>query len=89
LLWTPDSGVGAIKTIDYGVMYDDEEQESEVEQDSDQVSMFKNFFPLSLMTRPNKLEGLALGTLSSWVLEFEGKARANTIGGPFRCFLLG
>ncbi len=28
-------------------------------------------------------------TLSSQVLEFEGKARANPIGGPFRCFLLG
>jgi len=41
------------------------------------------------MTRPNKLEGLPLETLSSWVLEFEGKARANPIGGPLRCFLLG
>jgi hypothetical protein len=30
-----------------------------------------------------------LETLSSRVLEFEGKARANPIGGPFRCFLLG
>ncbi len=40
--------------------------------------------------RPNKLEGLPLITLSnSWVLEFEGKTRANPIGGPFRCFLLG
>ncbi len=29
------------------------------------------------MARPNKLEGLLLVTLSSWVLEFEGKARAN------------
>ncbi len=27
-----------------------------------------------MMTRPNKLEGLPLETLSSWVLEFEGKA---------------
>jgi hypothetical protein len=41
------------------------------------------------MTRPNKMEGLHLVTLSSRVLEFEGKARANPIGGPFRCFLLG
>jgi len=42
------------------------------------------------MTRPNKLEGLlALETLSSQVLEFEGKARANPIGGPIRSFLLG
>jgi len=40
------------------------------------------------MTRPNKLEGLPLETLSSQVLEFEGKARANPIGAPFRCFLL-
>jgi hypothetical protein len=33
------------------------------------------------MTRPNKLEGLSLETLSSQVLEFEGKARAN----PMEC----
>ena len=46
-------------------------------------------FPLSLILRPNKLEGLSLETLSSQVLEFEGKARANPIGVPFRCFLLG
>ncbi len=44
------------------------------------VSMFLNFFSSSLMTRPNKLEGLSLETLSSQVLEFEGKARANPIG---------
>jgi hypothetical protein len=31
---------------------------------------------------------LPLVTLSSWVLEFEAKARANPIGGSFRCFLL-
>jgi hypothetical protein len=37
----------------------------------------------------NKLEGLPLETLSSLILEFEGKARANPIGAPFRCFLLG
>jgi hypothetical protein len=41
------------------------------------------------MTRPNKLEGLPLENLSSQVLEFEGKARANPIGGTFRCFLQG
>jgi hypothetical protein len=41
------------------------------------------------MKRPNKLEGLTLETLSSRVLEFEGKARVNPIGGPFRCFLHG
>ncbi len=29
------------------------------------------------MTSPNKLVGLSLQTLSSQVLEFEGKARAN------------
>jgi len=39
--------------------------------------------------RPNKLEGLSFETLSSQVLEFEGKARANPMGGPFRCLLLG
>jgi hypothetical protein len=49
------------------------------------MPMLWNFFPLSLTTRPNKLEGLSLETLSSQVLEFEGKARANPIGGPFRC----
>jgi hypothetical protein len=38
--------------------------------------------------RPSKLEVLPLETLSSQVLEFEGKARANPIGGPFRCFFL-
>jgi hypothetical protein len=27
--------------------------------------------------------------LSSQVLEFEGKARANPTGAPFRCFLMG
>jgi hypothetical protein len=31
------------------------------------------------MTRPKKLEGLPLVTLSSWVLEFEGKARASQL----------
>jgi len=41
------------------------------------------------MMRPNKLEGLPLVTLSNQVLEFEGKARVNPIGAPFRCFLLG
>jgi hypothetical protein len=46
-------------------------------------------FPSSLTMRPNKLEGLSLETLFSQVLEFEGKARASPIGGPFRCFLLG
>ncbi len=30
--------------------------------------------------RPNKLEHVSLKTLSSQVLEFEGKARANPIG---------
>jgi hypothetical protein len=30
-----------------------------------------------------------LETLSSRVLEFEGNSRANPIGAPFRCFLLG
>ncbi len=39
--------------------------------------------------KPNKLEGLPLETVYSWVLEFQGKARANPIEGPFRCFILG
>jgi hypothetical protein len=39
--------------------------------------------------RPNKLEGLSFETLSNEVLEFEGKARANQIGVPFRCSFLG
>jgi hypothetical protein len=39
--------------------------------------------------RPNKLEHLSLETLSSQVLELEGKARANPIEAPFRCFFLG
>jgi hypothetical protein len=41
------------------------------------------------MMRPNKLERLSLETLSSQVLEFEGKARANPIGTNIRCLLLG
>jgi hypothetical protein len=41
------------------------------------VSMLLNFFLLSLMMRSNNLELLSLETLSSQVLEFEGKARAN------------
>jgi len=39
------------------------------------------------MMRLNKLDRLSLETLSSQVLEFEGKARADPIGAPFRCFL--
>ena len=53
------------------------------------VSILQNFFPLSLTMRSNKLEGLPLETLSSQVLEFEGKTRADPIGAPVRCFLLG
>ncbi len=34
------------------------------------------------MEPPNKLEGLSLETLSSQVLEFEGKERAIPIGVP-------
>jgi hypothetical protein len=44
---------------------------------------YKAFFSSSLTTRSNKLEGLHLETLSRQVLEFEGKARTNPIGGPF------
>jgi hypothetical protein len=50
---------------------------------------FITILVFSLMMRPNKLKGLPLETLSSQVLEFEGKAKANPIGGLFRCFLLG
>ncbi len=39
--------------------------------------------------RPNKLEDLSLETLSSQVLEFEGKARANPIGAPLDASFLG
>jgi len=35
------------------------------------------------------LECLPLETLSSWVLEIEGKARANIIGGPSDASFLG
>ena len=35
-----------------------------------------------------KLEGWSLETISSPVLEFEGKARAIPIGAPFKYFLL-
>jgi hypothetical protein len=35
--------------------------------------MLKNFFPSSLMMRPNKLERLSLETLSSQVLEFKAR----------------
>jgi hypothetical protein len=54
-----------------------------------QVSRLSKPFSLSLTMRPNEPEGLSLETLSSQVLEFEGKARANPIGASFRCFLLG
>ena len=55
----------------------------------DLSSILSNFFTSSLMLSQNKLECLSMETLSSQVLDFEGKARANSIGGPFRCFLLG
>ena len=41
---------------------------------------FIKLFPSSLTMRPNKLEQLSLETLSSQVLEFEGKARASFLG---------
>ncbi len=41
------------------------------------------------MTRPNKLESFSLESLSSQVLEFEGKARANPIIAPLSAFFLG
>jgi hypothetical protein len=57
--------------------------------ESGQVSVSLNFFPSFLTTRPNKLERLSLESLSSQILDFEGKARANQIGTHFRCILLG
>jgi hypothetical protein len=51
--------------------------------------MLWNLFSSLQMTKPNKLEHLSLQSHSSQVLEFEGKARANPIGAPFRCFILG
>jgi len=57
-------------------------------RDGELVSI-KTLFSSSSITRPNKLEGLSLKILSNQVLEFEGKAWANPIGAPFRCFLLG
>jgi hypothetical protein len=39
--------------------------------------------------RLNMLDRLSLETLSSQVLEFEGKTRADPIWAPFRCFLMG
>ncbi len=41
--------------------------------------MLLNIFSLSLMTRPNKLERLSVETLSSQILDSEGKARANHV----------
>jgi hypothetical protein len=41
------------------------------------LKLVLNFFSSSLTTWPNKLEGLSLETLSSQVLEFVGKGRAN------------
>jgi hypothetical protein len=41
--------------------------------------MLSNILSSSLTLRTNKLEGLSLETLSSQVLEIEGKARANPI----------
>ncbi len=55
----------------------------------EQVSMLLNIFPSSLMTRPNKLQGSSSETLSSQVLEFEGKARANPNGVPLDASFLG
>jgi len=55
----------------------------------DLVSILLNFVAQSMTMRPNKLECLILETLSSQVLQFEVKARANQIGAPFSCFLLG
>jgi hypothetical protein len=68
---------------------DEGQRKADDEDDGNLVAMLQNFLSPSLMTRPYKLEGLPLVTLSSQFLEIEGKARTNPIGGPFRCFLLG
>jgi hypothetical protein len=43
--------------------------------------MLKDFFPSALTMRPNKLERLSLETLSSQVLEFEGKGLYHQLHG--------
>jgi hypothetical protein len=53
-----------------------------LQQILDQESMLLKLF--SFIADDGSLE-----TLSSQVLELKGKARANPIGAPFRCFLLG
>jgi hypothetical protein len=50
--------------------------------------MEKTFFFVT-DAEAKKLECLPLKILSSQVLKFEGKARANPIVGPFICFLVG
>jgi hypothetical protein len=52
------------------------------------VNVIKLFSVIAGDEAINKREDLSLETLSSQVLEFEGKARTNPIGGPFKCFLL-
>jgi hypothetical protein len=73
----------------HGVVVEAEVVADGVSKICSQVEMLLNLFPSSLTMRPKKLEGLPSETLSGRVLEFEGKARANPIRGPFRCFLLG
>jgi hypothetical protein len=65
------------------------EKERHNSESDSQVSILQNLFSSSLTFRTNKLELLFLETLSSQVLEFKGKARANPIGAPFRWYLLG
>ncbi len=43
------------------------------------VAVIKTGFSSTLTTRPNKLEHLSLETLSSRVLEFEGKAEPTQL----------
>jgi hypothetical protein len=51
------------------------------------VNIIILFFPLSMMTRGNKLVRLSLETASCQILDFEGKARANPIGAHSASFL--
>jgi hypothetical protein len=69
-------------------------EEAAIQQEATMLSLRKKHqvsvcVSSSLTLWTHRLEGLPLENLSSQVLEFEGKARANPIGGTFRCFLLG
>jgi len=66
MIWTSGRRAGPVpeKVLDGGP------QQTTPAQETAWSCSFKTFFPSSLMTKPNKLEGLPLETLSSQVLEF-------------------